>query len=82
MANIQIRNVPEDVHQKLRERAAKAGMSLSDYLLRDLQEAARRPTMEEWLERLRQAPKVHLDVDTAEIIREGRDERFGKDDEP
>ena len=34
---IQIRNVPDVLHRKLKSRAALAGMSLSDYLLREIQ---------------------------------------------
>ncbi len=44
---IQLRNVPERVHRTLKARAAGAGMSLSDYIKRDLEEAAARPTLEE-----------------------------------
>ena len=44
---IQVRNVPEDVHRTLKARAAAAGMSLSDYVKRDLEEAAARPSLEE-----------------------------------
>jgi plasmid stability protein len=40
---IQIRNVPDNVHRTLRVRAAEAGLSLSDYLLRDLERIAQRP---------------------------------------
>lgn len=41
---IQIRNVPDDVHQALRTAAAGAGQSLSDYLLEHVEEVASRPT--------------------------------------
>ena len=44
---IQVRNVPEEVHRTLKARAAAAGMSLSDYVKRDLEIAAARPTLEE-----------------------------------
>ncbi len=44
---IQVRNVPDEVHRTLKARAAAAGMSLSDYIKRDLEEAAARPTLEE-----------------------------------
>jgi len=44
---IQVRNVPDDVHRTLKARAAAAGMSLSDYVMRDLKEAAARPSLEE-----------------------------------
>lgn len=44
---IQVRNVDDDVHRTLKARAAAAGMSLSDYVKRDLEESATRPTLEE-----------------------------------
>jgi plasmid stability protein len=44
---IQVRNVPDEVHRTLKVRAAAAGMSLSEYIKRDLEAAAARPTMEE-----------------------------------
>ena len=41
---IQIRNVPEDVHRELKARAARVGMSLSDFLKAELARlAAHRP---------------------------------------
>lgn len=43
MKTIQIRNVPEDVHRALRTRAAAAGVSLSDYALRELERVAEHP---------------------------------------
>ena len=50
---IQIRDVPDDVHAQLRAHAAAAGMSLSEYLLDELTEIARRPTVAEVLARAR-----------------------------
>jgi plasmid stability protein len=44
---IQVRNVPDGVHRTLKARAAAAGMSLSDYVKRDLEMAASRPSLEE-----------------------------------
>jgi antitoxin FitA len=44
---IQVRNVPDDVHRTLKARAAAAGMSLSDYIKRDLMAAASGPSLEE-----------------------------------
>ncbi len=46
---IQIRNVPDALHRELKVRAAQTGMTLSDYLLAELQALAARPTMREWL---------------------------------
>ena len=76
MGHIQIRNVPEDVHRTLKARAAKAGMSLSEYLLQGLEEDASRPTLQELTERIRSRPMVDLGgVSTAEIIRKEREAR-------
>ncbi len=44
---IQVRNVPDEVHRTLKARAAAAGMSLSDYIKRDLMAAAAGPSLEE-----------------------------------
>jgi plasmid stability protein len=46
---IQIRNVPEALHRELKVRAAQTGMTLSNYLLAELEALAVRPTMREWL---------------------------------
>jgi len=52
---IQIRNVPDDLHRKMKARAAMEGMTLSDYLLRELRHLADQSTVSEFLERLRQS---------------------------
>jgi hypothetical protein len=49
---IQIRNVPDELHRTLKVRVAKAGMTLSDYLLSEIEQVAEKPTMNEWLERV------------------------------
>jgi plasmid stability protein len=43
---IQVRNVPDDVHRTLKVRAAAEGLSLSDYVKRDLEELATQATIE------------------------------------
>lgn len=53
MAMIQVRNVPDTLHRELKARAARAGMSLSDYLLREIERVAQRPQIEELLDRAR-----------------------------
>jgi antitoxin FitA len=52
MRSVQIKNVPDDVHHVLRQRAAKAGQSQQEYLLALLVDAARTPTLDEILERV------------------------------
>ena len=50
---VQVRNVPDEIHRKLKSRAALAGMSISEYLLREIERSLERPTPEELLARLR-----------------------------
>ena len=70
---IQIRNVPDDLHQTLKARAAHAGMSLSDYLLNEVRQVAARPTLDELVERLRRRKPIRTEEPSAEIIRRYRD---------
>ena len=72
---IQIRNVPEAVHRRLRARAAAQGQSLSDYLLREIRSVAEKPTPEEMLARLREMEPVEPAVPPAEAVREAREGR-------
>jgi antitoxin FitA len=74
-AMIQIRNVPDSLHRRLKSRAALAGMSLSDYLLQQIREVAERPTIEELRARLARRSTVTLSVDTADAVRAERDSR-------
>ena len=70
---IQIRNVPEALHRRLKSRAAVAGRSLSDYLLAEIERVASLPTREEMLERIHRRSKITLTVPAAEVIRRERD---------
>ena len=70
---IQIRNVPDDVHRKLKVRAAREGRTLSDLLLREIRVMAERPSEEEMLARLAALPPFEPDVSSVELIRQGRD---------
>ncbi len=72
---IQVRNVPEHVHGVLKSRAAREGMSLSDFIKRELERAAERPTMQEWLDRSERAKPIPAKISAARIIRELRDQR-------
>jgi plasmid stability protein len=72
---IQVRNVPDSLHRKLKMRAASEGLSLSDYVLREMEHVAERPTMKELAERIASLPPVKYKRSPAEIIREERDSR-------
>ena len=70
---IQIRNVPDALHRKLKARAAIAGQSLSDYLLAEVERLAARPTRDDMLARIRGRSRVTLQTSVATVIREERD---------
>ena len=72
---IQVRDVPEDVHGTLKSRAAREGMSLSDYLKKELTRAAEKPTMREWLERAQQAKPIRGKKSAAQVVRQLRETR-------
>jgi len=72
---IQIRNVPDSIHRTLKSRAALAGMSLSDYLLKEIRLIAERPTMEEIRKRLEQLEPIVLPESAADVIRAARNAR-------
>jgi len=69
---IQLRNVPDALHRRLKARAAMAGMSLSDYLLAEVKEVAERPTLAELRERLHQRKPVSTELDTVRLLNEER----------
>jgi len=70
---IQLRNVPDSLHRKLKARAALEGLSLSDYLLAELQRYASRPTLREVRERLSLRQPVRTKVSPADAVREDRE---------
>lgn len=72
---IQIRHVPDPLHRKLKSRAALEGLSLSDYILREMKHMAEWPTLSELEDRLSRAEPVTPAVPIEQIIREERDRR-------
>jgi plasmid stability protein len=72
---IQIRNVPDKLHRKLKARAALLGLSLSDYLLQEIAAVAERPTREELIQRLGERTVVATRQSPADAVRAERDAR-------
>ncbi len=74
--HIQIREIPEETHRKLKARAAAEGMSMSDYLKRLIERDLKRP---DWASIKRRRDEMEpLDITSDEIvamIREERDSR-------
>jgi plasmid stability protein len=72
---IQVRDVPDQVHGTLKARAAREGMSLSDFIKKELEHVAERPTMREWLELTQRAKPIRTNRSAAQIVRELREAR-------
>jgi len=72
---IQLRNVPDALHRRLKAVAASEGLTLSDFLIREARKIAERPTKEEFLRRLQSRPLTHLEISPAQVVREERDRR-------
>jgi len=72
---IQLRHVPDDLHRKLKARAALAGLSLSDYLLQEVRRTAERPTVAELRARLVRRTPVITRVPPAKAVRAERERR-------
>jgi plasmid stability protein len=70
---VQIRNMPDVVHRRLKSRAALAGMSLSEYLLSEVRQIAERPTLEEMRARLHSRPRTTPSISAADAVRAERD---------
>ncbi|GAA1502287.1 FitA-like ribbon-helix-helix domain-containing protein [Nocardioides humi] len=73
MSTLQVRNVSDDLRRILKERAARKGMSLSDYVRSELARTAAQPTYEEWLDRVRLRGATSPDVSAADLVRADRD---------
>ena len=72
MSMVQLRSVPPDLHRRLKVRAAMEGLSMSDYVLRELRKALDRPMRQEVLERVQASPVRKLKRRPAEVIRTER----------
>ena len=70
---VQIRNVPDALHRKLKSRAADSGQTLSDFLLAELERLAARPTRDEMLTRVHGRKRATLKTPAAVVIREERE---------
>lgn len=72
---IQIRNVPDKTHRQVKARAAMERMSMSDFILRELERVIQRPSREELLERISRLPQTELQPSAADVIGAERQSR-------
>jgi len=70
---IQIRNVPDDLHRELKLRAVAAGMTMSDYIKKELSWANEKDSWEEIFARAKaRGPSGMTTQEVVDIIREHR----------
>lgn len=70
---VQIRNVPIEIHRRLKARSAIEGMSMSDFILREVRKALDRPPRKEIIERLMARPIRRIRRSPADVIRAERE---------
>ena len=75
MKMVQIRNVPEEVHRRLKARAAMEGRSLSELALAELTRSLERPTRRELIERVQARERATVSLSPADVLRAERDAR-------
>lgn len=76
MTSVQIKDVPEETHSVLRQRAARAHQSLQEYLRSRLIAEAAMPTLEEVLEQAGSQSGGSVSFSTAvKSVRNDRDRR-------
>ena len=74
MKMLQVRNIPDELHRSLKERAAREGTTMSDLVLRELPRLASRPSPDQVLARIRERARVG-GPPAAELIDRERDRR-------
>ena len=72
---IQIRNVPDELHTRLKVRAAQIGLTLSDYLKQELVRVVETPSLEDLLERTSRRPSLDLGEAIEDAVRAEREGR-------
>lgn len=75
MGNLQIKNLPDQLHAELRRRARRRGVSMRDYVLALIERDQRRQSTSEWLDEIAVDPPVDLVPDVAKTIRRARGDR-------
>lgn len=75
MSMLQIRNVPPEIHRRLKARAAMEGQTLSDFALAELERSLERPTRRELIERVRARTSPSTSESAVDAVRAERETR-------
>ena len=69
-----MKNVPDDLHAALRDRAAREGTTLSELVTRVLRREVALPSMADWLDDLGRLDPIEPAVDVARLLDDVRGE--------
>ena len=72
MSNLQVRNIPDELHERLRLHARKKGVTISATVIAAIERELNR---NEWRERLASRPKTDLGVSASALLIEERARR-------
>lgn len=72
MTMIQVRNVPDELHRRLKARAAMEGVSLSELALTELRRSLEHPTRRELLQLIASREPVTEGLSSVELVHEAR----------
>ncbi len=75
VAALQVKDVPPELHEALRRRAADEGVDLQVYVLQALQRDLSVPTQRTWMRRLRQQPVTRGLPPAADVVDDVRADR-------
>lgn len=75
MSTLQVKNLPDDLHRLLAERARAEKITMSEWVTRTLQRELSRPSMAQWIEQVRSQQGDIRDIDAVAAVRADRDER-------
>ncbi|MEQ1931464.1 MAG: hypothetical protein ABL957_13185 [Parvularculaceae bacterium] len=73
--HVQIRELPEATHRKLKMRATEEGLSMSEYLKRLIERDLQRPRWSEIKARMLEMGPIELSESPTDAIRRERDSR-------
>ncbi|HET7699232.1 MAG TPA: hypothetical protein VFM06_00010 [Candidatus Limnocylindria bacterium] len=81
--DLQIRGIPVSLRERLRRRATRKGVSMSQYVIEQLKADLALPTLDEWLDEVARLPKIDLEargLSAAQLVREAREEDETEDE--
>jgi hypothetical protein len=74
MATLQVKRVPDELYERIRERATAQGISISEYVVRTLERNLALPSMSAWLADVGATRATLPHIDTLKYVHDARDE--------